>query len=51
MAEQRHPRHFVNNFRTFDAPLSVKFRLVVKNHAIKIRKASGCCGNYGEPGC
>lgn len=51
MAEQRHPRHFVNNFRTYDAPLAVKIRLFVKNQAIKARKGSGCCGNHGEPGC
>jgi len=51
MAQRPHPRHYVNNFRTFEAPISVKVRLMIKNHAIKVRKASSCCGNYGEPGC
>jgi hypothetical protein len=51
MSEQPHPRHVVHNWRSFEAPTSVKVRLVVKNSLVKVRKLSHCCGNYGEPGC
>ncbi len=39
------------NFRNYDAPLSVKWRLVWRNNWIKARTFSLCCGNLGEPGC
>ncbi|MYB42249.1 MAG: hypothetical protein F4X76_08720 [Chloroflexi bacterium] len=39
------------NFRDYDAPLSVKWRLVWRNNWIKARTFSLCCGNLGEPGC
>lgn len=32
-------------------PLGRKLRLVFRNNWIKVRTASDCCGNYGEPGC
>jgi hypothetical protein len=32
-------------------PLPRKARLFVRNNWIKLRTASSCCGNYGEPGC
>lgn len=32
-------------------PVSRKLRLILRNNWIKIRTASDCCGNYGEPGC
>ena len=51
MSPRPNPRDYVKNFRTFEAPATVKIRLMMKNHAIKVRKASSCCGNYGEPGC
>ena len=39
------------NFRNYDAPLSIKWRLVWRNNWIKARTLSLCCGNLGEPGC
>ena len=39
------------NIRDYDAPLSVKLRLVWRNNWIKARTLSLCCGNLGEPGC
>jgi hypothetical protein len=32
-------------------PLGRKLHLILRNNWIKIRTASDCCGNYGEPGC
>jgi hypothetical protein len=34
-------------------PMSLhrKLRLIVRNYWLRIRTASTCCGNYGEPGC
>ena len=51
MSRRQSAWHFGNNWRSFDGPMSVKIQLVMKNNAIKIRKRSSCCGNYGEPGC
>ena len=39
------------NFRRYDAPLSVRLRLFLRNNWIKARTLSLCCGNLGEPGC
>jgi hypothetical protein len=41
----------VANWRTYDAPVTTKLRLVVSNNLIKLRKHQDCCGNYGQPGC
>ena len=41
----------LNNFRTYDAPLATKLRMVVANNLIKLRTRSSCCGHHGEPGC
>jgi len=32
-------------------PLKRKLYLIGRNTWLKIRTGSGCCGNYGEPGC
>jgi hypothetical protein len=40
-----------NNFRSYDAPFHAKIALVFRNHLIKLRSHSSCCGHYGEPGC
>jgi hypothetical protein len=45
------PRAFLTNFRTYDAPLQARVRLVVANSWRKLRTRSSCCGNYGQPGC
>ena len=42
---------FLINFRTWDAPLPAKVRLVLANNWKKLRTASGCCGHPGQPGC
>ena len=39
------------NFSTYDAPFSMKVRLALANSWRKVRTRSGCCGNYGQPGC
>lgn len=42
---------FAANWRAYDAPLGTKLRLVLRNNWRKLRTASTCCGNDGEPGC
>jgi hypothetical protein len=32
-------------------PITKKAKLVLRNSWSKLRTASTCCGNYGEPGC
>ncbi|GAB4534348.1 MAG: hypothetical protein Kow0063_17330 [Anaerolineae bacterium] len=51
-AEQRHgtPQETLANLRQ-PMPIMRKLRLILRNNWIKIRTASSCCGNYGEPGC
>src|SRR5205085_9688752 len=45
------PRISWENFRTYDAPLATKLRMVVANNLKKARTRSSCCGNHGQPGC
>jgi hypothetical protein len=42
---------FFANFSTYDAPFPMKVRLALANSWRKVRTRSGCCGNYGQPGC
>jgi hypothetical protein len=42
---------FFNNFSGYDASLSTRTRLALANSWKKLRTGSGCCGNYGQPGC
>jgi hypothetical protein len=42
---------FLENFRTYDAPLPSKARIALANMWKKARTRSSCCGNYGQPGC
>ena len=42
---------FFANFSDYDAPFPTKVRLALANSWRKVRTRSGCCGNYGEPGC
>ncbi|HLH25815.1 MAG TPA: hypothetical protein VK066_25130 [Chloroflexota bacterium] len=44
-------RALIANFHDYDAPLSTKLRLALRNTAIKLRQRSSCCGHPGEPGC
>ena len=45
------PRHFFDNFSTYDAPFATKLRMAMANNLKKMRTASDCCGNHGQPGC
>jgi len=42
-------RWFFTNWREYDAPVSTKLGLTVRNRLRALRH--GCCGNHGEPGC
>jgi hypothetical protein len=42
---------FFANFSSYDAPFPTKVRLALANSWRKVRTRSGCCGNYGQPGC
>lgn len=44
-------RSFLQNWSSYDAPLTTKLALAAKNNAIKLKNRSNCCGNHGEPGC
>jgi hypothetical protein len=44
-------RAFLANFSSYDAPFPTRTRLALANSWKKLRTGSGCCGNYGEPGC
>jgi hypothetical protein len=42
---------FLTNFSTYEGSFPTKTRLALANSWKKFRTRSGCCGNYGEPGC
>lgn len=42
---------FFANFSAYDAPFPTRTRLALANNWRKLRSRSGCCGNYGQPGC
>ena len=42
---------FFANLSTCDAPFPAKVRLALANSWRKVRTRSGCCRNYGQPGC
>jgi hypothetical protein len=44
-------RSLFTNWREYDAPLTTKLRLSLRNGWIRWRTGSLCCGNDGEPGC
>jgi hypothetical protein len=41
----------LSNWRTYDAPVGTKLRMVFTNNLTKLRTRESCCGNYGQPGC
>lgn len=51
----RYSRSFFTNWREYDAPLSRKLGLTVRNRARTMKRmmtgGQGCCGHPGEPGC
>ncbi len=42
---------FFSNWRESELPLHEKVAATIKNNWKKLRTASACCGNHGEPGC
>jgi hypothetical protein len=44
-----HVRWFFTNWREYDAPLSTKLALTMRNRVRAF--GHGCCGNHGQPGC
>jgi hypothetical protein len=46
-----HTRNFFTNWRTYDAPVSTKFALTVRNRSRALVSRSQCCGHTGQPGC
>ena len=44
-------RAVFTNFRTYDAPLATKVRLLITNNLTKARTRANCCGHPGQPGC
>lgn len=40
-----------SNWRESDLPLPDRFTALIRNNWKKLRTASHCCGNHGEPGC
>lgn len=48
---RRWPFNALANWRSYDAPFPVKFRLLARNNWLKIVNLSLCCGHGGEPGC
>ena len=43
-------RDYVDNWRTFDAPVATKAGTAVWN-TLRRLKLKGCCGHPGQPGC
>jgi hypothetical protein len=39
------------NFSAYEEPFPTGARMVLANSWKKLGTRSGCCGNYGEPGC
>jgi pyridoxine/pyridoxamine 5'-phosphate oxidase len=44
-------RAFFTNFSTYEGSFPTRTRLALANSWKKLRTQSGCCGNYGQPGC
>lgn len=45
------PRAFLRNWQSHDAPFLAKCEMLARNSWTKLRTASSCCGNHGQPGC
>ncbi len=48
---RRHVAAFFTNWQEYDAPVSTKLRLVVRNRVKATFSRAQCCGHFGEPGC
>ena len=44
-------RDFLRNFVEYNAPLSEKLRLGIRNRWLSTGRLRPCCGHPGEPGC
>jgi hypothetical protein len=55
MGWSRYVRDFFTNWTEYDAPVTEKVRLTVRNRTITMKRlvteGRGCCGHRGEPGC
>jgi hypothetical protein len=45
------PRTYLDNWRSFEAPLATKVRLALRNTLRRGKTGGRCCGHHGEPGC
>lgn len=52
---RRRVRDFFTNWQEYEAPVSRKVYLTLRNRSITAGKLiagrGGCCGHHGEPGC
>jgi hypothetical protein len=48
---RRHARNFFTNWREYDAPVSTKLSLTVRNRLRATFSRAQCCGHPGQPGC
>ena len=46
-----HVRNFFTNWHEYDAPVTTKLRLTVRNRFHATLSRAQCCGHLGEPGC
>jgi hypothetical protein len=52
LAELRgHVAAFFTNWREYDAPVSTKLALGVRNRTRALFSRRQCCGHLGQPGC
>jgi hypothetical protein len=48
---RRYVGQFFTNWREYDAPLTTKLGLGIRNRTKAIFSRAQCCGNDGQPGC
>jgi hypothetical protein len=48
---RRHAADFFTNWRTYDAPVTTKLVLAVRNRLRATFSRGQCCGHLGQPGC
>jgi len=48
---REHARNFFTNWRTYDAPVSTKLGLTLRNRLRAAFSREQCCGHHGQPGC
>jgi hypothetical protein len=48
---EEHIKNVFTNWREYDAPLTTKLRLTMRNRLKATFSRQQCCGHAGEPGC